>query len=98
MKRLKDIHNATKEKILEISGRCFVKHSYRGVSLGMIADKVGIRKASLYYYFKNKEDLYFDSLETILDELYVIVENVINKDISAEKKAKEQIFELRQQE
>jgi AcrR family transcriptional regulator len=92
MRKLKEIHNATKEKILEIAGRFFVKHSYRGVSLGMIAEKVGIRKASLYYYFKNKEDLYFGSLERILDELSLEVNAIASHDISSEKKAKELII------
>jgi AcrR family transcriptional regulator len=88
MGKIKEIHNATKEKILEIAGRFFVKHSYRGVSLGMIADKVGIRKASLYYYFRNKEDLYFGALERILDELYVEIEVIVKKDLPSDKKAK----------
>ncbi len=91
MKKKKDLNNETKEKILEIAGRFFVKHSYKGVSLGMIADKVGIKKASLYYYFKNKEDLYFAALEKILDELYIVVESIMKKDMMAEQKAKELI-------
>lgn len=91
MKKKKDLNNETKEKILEIAGRFFVKHSYKGVSLGMIADKVGIKKASLYYYFKNKEDLYFSALEKILDELYIVVDGIMKKDMLAEQKAKELI-------
>jgi len=92
MGKIKEIHNATKDKILEIAGRFFVKHSYRGVSLGMIAEKVGIKKASLYYYFKNKEDIYFGSLEIILDELNVVVEEVMKRDIPSDKKARELII------
>jgi AcrR family transcriptional regulator len=92
MGKIKEIHNATKEKILEIAGRFFVKHSYRGVSLGMIADKVGIRKASLYYYFKNKEDLYFGALERILDELFIEVQAIVEKKTPSDKKAKELII------
>ncbi|MDD4409917.1 MAG: TetR/AcrR family transcriptional regulator [Candidatus Pacebacteria bacterium] len=92
MGKIKEIHNATKDKILEIAGRFFVKHSYRGVSLGMIAEKVGIKKASLYYYFKNKEDIYFGSLDIILDELNEIVEEVMKRDIPSDKKARELII------
>ncbi|MFA6251999.1 MAG: TetR/AcrR family transcriptional regulator [Candidatus Paceibacterota bacterium] len=88
MKKEKDIQNITKDKILEISGRLFVRHSYRGVSLSMIAEKVGIRKASLYYYFKNKEDLYFAAVEKMYAELDNELEKIIIKDIDAEKKIK----------
>lgn len=92
MGKIKEIHNNTKEKILEIAGRFFVKHSYKGVSLGMIAEKVGIRKASLYYYFKNKEDLYFGSLERILDELAIEVEAIASQKINSRTKAKNLII------
>jgi AcrR family transcriptional regulator len=92
MGKLKEIHNNTKERILEIAGRFFVKHSYRGVSLGMIAERVGIRKASLYYYFKNKEDLYFGSLEKILDELSIEIDEIVKQKISSKAKAKKLVI------
>lgn len=88
MKKTKDIQNVTKDKVLEVSGKLFVRHSYRGVSLSMIAERVGIRKASLYYYFKNKEDLYFAAVEKMFDELDFEMEKIINKDIDADKKMK----------
>jgi len=88
MKKTKDIQNITKDKILEISGRLFVRHSYRGVSLSMIAERVGIRKASLYYYFKNKEDLYFAAAERMYEELDAELDKIIFKNIDAEKKIK----------
>ena len=56
----------TKEKILRAGLELFLKKGYDKTSMVMIADFVGIQKASLYHHFKNKEDLavcvidYFD--------------------------------------
>ncbi|MCK9393578.1 MAG: TetR/AcrR family transcriptional regulator [Candidatus Paceibacterota bacterium] len=88
MKKNKEIQNITKDKILEVSGMFFARHGYKGVSLSMIAEKVGIRKASLYYYFKNKEDLYFASVEKMYDELDSEISKLVIRDIDADKKMK----------
>ncbi|MDP8201024.1 MAG: TetR/AcrR family transcriptional regulator [Candidatus Tenebribacter burtonii] len=47
----------TKEKILRAGLELFLKKGYDKTSMVMIADFVGIQKASLYHHFKNKEDL-----------------------------------------
>ncbi|MFA5080624.1 MAG: TetR/AcrR family transcriptional regulator [Candidatus Paceibacterota bacterium] len=88
MKKNKEIQNIMKDKILEISGMLFARHGYKGVSLSMIAEKVGIRKASLYYYFKNKEDLYFASVERMYDELDFEISKLVAKNIDVNKKMK----------
>ena len=51
---------STKEKIINISEKLFFKYNYTSVSLNEIAKKAGISKATLYYYFNNKESLYLE--------------------------------------
>ena len=63
----------TKDKILKVSRELFMKKGYDATSMSEISSKVGINKASLYYFFKDKEHLYFEimrnSLKNILDYL-----------------------------
>ena len=55
----------TKEQILEVSLDLFSIKGYEATSISQIADAVGIRKASLYSHFANKQDI----LDTLVDEL-----------------------------
>lgn len=45
------------DQILDAAARLFVERGYTATSTRAIADEVGIRQASLYYHFPNKEKL-----------------------------------------
>lgn len=47
--------------------RIFAERGYHGASIQEIADAIGFTKASIYYYYKSKEELLFDIL-TYADE------------------------------
>ncbi len=42
-------------EILDAAARIFAQHGYHGATTQQIADLLGIRQASLYYYFPSKE-------------------------------------------
>lgn len=46
-----------KDKILRAAARLFAEQGYDGTAIQAVADAVGIRKASLLYYFPSKESL-----------------------------------------
>ncbi|HHZ19796.1 MAG TPA: TetR/AcrR family transcriptional regulator [Firmicutes bacterium] len=48
----------SKEKILDIALKLFVRRGYHGTSLNDIARKAGLTKGGIYHYFSSKEDLY----------------------------------------
>jgi len=48
---------STREEILSVTRNFIQTRSYLGFSFQDVADEVGIRKASLYYYFRTKEAL-----------------------------------------
>ena len=52
-----------REVILRVASRLINRRGYAGMSLSDIADELEIRNASLYYYFKSKEDLVFACFE-----------------------------------
>ena len=47
----------TREQILRIARDLFTTKGYEATSMREIADETGIRKASLYYHFKGKDDI-----------------------------------------
>ncbi|HVM88414.1 MAG TPA: TetR/AcrR family transcriptional regulator [Puia sp.] len=56
---------AIKKKIGKAAMQCFGRYGLEKTTLDDIAHSVGLNKASLYYYYKNKEDIF---LETAVEE------------------------------
>jgi AcrR family transcriptional regulator len=46
-----------KAQIMKVAADMFATRAYENTSMEAIAQEVGIRKASLYYYFSSKDDL-----------------------------------------
>lgn len=54
--------------ILSAAEEEFVLRSYRGATMQGIADRAGLPKANIHYYFKNKKNLYKVVLRSIIQE------------------------------
>ncbi|UTA48279.1 TetR/AcrR family transcriptional regulator [Simiduia sp. 21SJ11W-1] len=52
--------------ILSAAEEEFVQHGYRGASIQAIADRAGLPKANVHYYFKSKSNLYVTILNNII--------------------------------
>jgi AcrR family transcriptional regulator len=55
-----------REDILRKALAYFLRKGYDGTSLADVARSVGIRKATLFFYFKNKEDLYSSVIDRFI--------------------------------
>lgn len=60
---------ARREQIINVAASLFESEGYQTTSMEQIADKVGIAKASLYYYFDSKEQLLVDLHEEMMFNL-----------------------------
>jgi len=69
-------------KILEAAKSCFLQFGYEKTTLDDIGRKLNLNKSSLYYYFKNKEEIF---TAVIVREAEAIVE-----DLHSEFNTKEQ--------
>ena len=58
--------SSTREEILEAALDLFAVNGYEATSISQLADAVGIRKASLYSHFANKQDILDTVVETVL--------------------------------
>jgi len=56
----------TRERILQEALILFARQGYEGARMEKIAAQVGINKASLYFHFKNKEDIFRELFGSIL--------------------------------
>ena len=62
-----------KEAILHGAADCFAKFGYEKTTLDDIGKSAALNKASIYYYFKNKEEIFsvvaLHEAETYIEEL-----------------------------
>lgn len=63
-----DIRAQNQALILAAAEEEFVLQSYRGATMQGIADRAGLPKANIHYYFKNKKNLYKAVLHSIIQE------------------------------
>ena len=52
------VYQARRAEIIAAAGRAFLADGYRATSFRDIAEAVGVDRASLYYYFESKQDLF----------------------------------------
>lgn len=57
----KELEGSTEERIIDAARNVFTQHGFNGARMQEIADKAGINKALLHYYFRSKEKL-FDTI------------------------------------
>ncbi len=71
-----------KTEILEAASSCFARYGYEKTTLDDIGKIVGLNKASLYYYYKNKENIYteviFSEAAAFLEKVFKETEKVSN--------------------
>ncbi|MBN2027301.1 MAG: TetR family transcriptional regulator [Actinobacteria bacterium] len=60
----------TRERIIREATAVFLRKGYRGATISEIMESVGSSKASFYYYFANKKDLYFACLDIIFQNVF----------------------------
>ena len=58
---------ARRKMILDIAAETFLEHGFERTSMSMIAERLGGSKATLYNYFKSKEELFLAVLDFEID-------------------------------
>src|SRR5215467_907739 len=63
------IKRLRRDEILDEATRLFAERGYEGASMADLAERVGLRKASLFHHFPSKDVLYAAVLERLLGPL-----------------------------
>ena len=79
-------HDKRRREILEKSLDVFAKDGYEDVTFQKIADRCGITRTTLYFYFKNKRDIFLAALKQLLSEMEIAIRELVsNESIPAEQ-------------
>lgn len=75
-----------KEEIRQSAMNVIAEKGYHATTMEDIAAKLLMTKGSVYYYFKDKEDLVFESQKMLLEQSIEHLENVLSKEMSTGEK------------
>ncbi|WP_029106492.1 TetR/AcrR family transcriptional regulator [Mycobacterium sp. URHD0025] len=62
-----------RERVLEAALSLFAEHGVNGTSLQMIADRLGVSKAAVYYQFHSKDDIALAVIQPVFDDMIRLV-------------------------
>jgi TetR/AcrR family transcriptional regulator len=72
----------TKEQLLGVAEELFAAKGFAGVRTHEIAERAGVNKALIYYYFESKEKLLREVLQKILFELISLSQEILSQKLS----------------
>lgn len=62
-----------RERVLEAALGLFAEHGVNGTSLQMIADRLGVSKAAVYYQFHSKDDIALAVIQPVFEDIARLV-------------------------
>jgi AcrR family transcriptional regulator len=77
----------TRSRLRELALELFAEQGYEQTSLREIAERLGVTKAALYYYYKSKEDIVRDLVEDYMAQIDQLIAWGKDQPRSAETRA-----------
>lgn len=81
-----EIPDSTEQRIFDAAHEIFVLKGMDGAKMQEIADRAGINKALLHYYYRSKEKLYEMVARAVIHRAFPVVQGLIEADQPLEEK------------
>ncbi len=78
--------SSTEQRIFDAAHELFVRKGLDGAKMQEIADRAGINKALLHYYYRSKEKLYEMVAKAVISRAVPVVQQLIESDEPLEQK------------
>jgi len=82
-----------KDIVLETATRLFIKEGYKNISMDDVAKACNVTKATIYYYYPTKGDLYTSALLAMMDRIRLSILQILEQPI-AFKERLEQLIDI----
>jgi len=83
------VEKETEEKIFEAARLIFQERGFEGARMQEIADKANINKSMLHYYYRSKDNLFFEVFKAGIKKIIPQLLAILNKEIDLKTKIKE---------
>ncbi len=82
-----------KDIVLETATRLFIKEGYKNISMDDVAKACNVTKATIYYYYPTKGDLYTSALLAMMDRIRLSILLILEQPIVFKERL-EQLIEI----
>lgn len=89
------VDSEKRKDILKAAGQCFARFGFSKTTMDDIGNLVGLNKASLYYYYKNKEAIFCEIIEQEGEKFISSLKEKINDLPGWDKKVQAYLLERR---
>lgn len=76
---MEGMNRDTPDRILDAAEQAFAMHGLAGARTASIAEVAGVNKATLHYWFKDKESLYRAVMERTVEQVVEMAEQVLGR-------------------
>lgn len=83
----------TKDIVLETATMLFIKEGYKNVSMDDVAKACNVTKATIYYYYPTKGELYTSALVAMMQRIRVHIERILEQPMPFKERL-EQLVEV----
>jgi AcrR family transcriptional regulator len=87
-------YDARRKEIAEASIRVFNRRGFKGASMSAVAAELDIDRASLYYYFSSKEELFDQLVRAVVERNLEIIKQIESSGASASRKLRDLVNAL----
>jgi TetR/AcrR family fatty acid metabolism transcriptional regulator len=78
-----DRREEKRKRIIQAALKIFSRKGYTPAAVDEVAAEAGIGKGTLYLYFKDKEDLFFSTIMSVVENLASIIRSEVTDNLSA---------------
>jgi AcrR family transcriptional regulator len=83
-----------RQEIAEAAVRVFNRLGYKGTSLSAVATELGVDRATLYYYFSSKEQMFDETVRAVIEGNDELVRRIAASAISPNQKLRELVTSM----
>lgn len=76
------VEKETEEKIFEAARKVFQQRGFEGARMQEIANAAKINKSMLHYYYRNKDNLFFEVFQAGVKKIFPQVFEILRKEVS----------------
>ncbi len=87
-------YSIRRQEISDAAVRVFNRLGYKGASLSAVASELGVDRATLYYYFSSKEQMFDETVRAVIEGNDELVRRIAASAISPNRKLRELITSL----
>lgn len=88
------LHQARRNEIAKAAARVFNRLGFQGASMNAVAAELKMDRASLYYYFSSKEEMFDEIIRSAVDKNVELARKIQQTNVSPQRKIRDLIIAL----